>query len=48
MTFAESDILDKLEDESKQTKRLPPIGSKSEVNQILGELIPIKSGRLHE
>ncbi len=43
-TFTEGDILRKLEDGSRQTRRLPRLGPKSEVDQSPGELGPIGSG----
>ena len=44
MTFTKSGNLEKLEDESEQTKRLPRLGPKDEVGQMPGELGPIESG----
>ena len=43
-TFTKSGILEKLEDGSKRTRRLPRLGPKYEVSQILGEIGPIESG----
>ncbi len=43
-TFTKSDILEKLEDGSKQTTRLPRLGLRDEVGQIPGELGPSESG----
>ncbi len=48
MTLTESGILEKLEDGSKQTRGLPQLGSKCEVSQIPGEVVPIESGGLPE
>ncbi len=48
MTFIRSDILPKLEDASKQKRRLPQLESKFEVTQILAEVVSIESGGLPE
>ena len=44
MTFAKSGFLEKLEDGSRQTRRLPQLALKYEVGQILGEVVPTESG----
>ena len=44
MTFTESGIVEKLEDERRQTGRLPRHSPEHEVSQILQEVVPIESG----
>ncbi len=43
-TFTKSGILEKLEDGSRETRRLPRLALKHEVGQILGGVTPIESG----
>ncbi len=43
-----SGVLEKLEDGSRQTRRLPRLGTKYEVSQIVGEVVQIEPGRLPE
>ena len=45
MTFADDNILEKLEDGSRQTRRLPRLEPKSEGGQIMQEVVSFESGR---
>ena len=44
MTFTDADLLEKLEDGSKQTRRLTQLEPRDEVTRILGDVAPIESG----
>ena len=43
MTFTKSDILEKLEDGSRQRRRLPQLGLIYQAGQSPGEVVPIMS-----